>query len=78
MGDDEGGADGRRELLAPFRLDDALLDAARDDAVALHCLPGTPRGGDLRRAFVRAALGGLGPSREPPACPESADGNAAG
>ena len=42
MGDDEGGADGRRELLAPFRLDDALLDAARDDAVALHCLPAHP------------------------------------
>jgi ornithine carbamoyltransferase len=40
MGDDE--ADGRRELLAPFKLDDALLGAARDDAVALHCLPAHP------------------------------------
>ena len=40
MGDDE--ADGRRDLLTPFRLDDALLAVARDDAVALHCLPAHP------------------------------------
>jgi ornithine carbamoyltransferase len=35
-------AAGRRKLLAPFRLDDELLAAARDDAVALHCLPAHP------------------------------------
>ena len=40
MGD--GDADRRRELLAPYRVDDALLDRARDDAIALHCLPAHP------------------------------------
>ena len=40
MGDED--ADRRRELLAPYRLDDALLDRARDDAIALHCLPAHP------------------------------------
>ena len=38
MGDEED-ADRRRELLAPYRLDEALLARAREDAVALHCLP---------------------------------------
>ncbi len=38
----EGGAADRRELLAPFQLDDALLASAREDAVALHCLPAHP------------------------------------
>jgi ornithine carbamoyltransferase len=42
MGDDEATAGRRRELLAPFRLDDSLLAAARDDAIALHCLPAHP------------------------------------
>jgi ornithine carbamoyltransferase len=40
MGDEDDGR--RRELLAPFRLDGALLDEARDGAVALHCLPAHP------------------------------------
>jgi ornithine carbamoyltransferase len=35
-------ADGRRERLAPYRLDEALLARARPDAVALHCLPAHP------------------------------------
>ena len=39
---DEPEADGRRRLLAPFRLDEELLDAAREDAIALHCLPAHP------------------------------------
>jgi ornithine carbamoyltransferase len=39
---DEADADGRRELLAPFRLDEELLDRARPEAVALHCLPAHP------------------------------------
>jgi ornithine carbamoyltransferase len=39
MGDE---ADGRRELLQPFRLDEALLDRAAPEAVALHCLPAHP------------------------------------
>jgi ornithine carbamoyltransferase len=42
MGDDNDVADARRSLLAPYRLDDALLAHARDDAIALHCLPAHP------------------------------------
>jgi ornithine carbamoyltransferase len=42
MGDDDEVADARRLLLAPYRLDDALLAHARDDAIALHCLPAHP------------------------------------
>lgn len=40
MGDED--SDRRRELLAPYRLDEELLAGARDDAVALHCLPAHP------------------------------------
>jgi ornithine carbamoyltransferase len=39
---DEGTAPQRRELLAPYRLDAALLDRAGPDAIALHCLPAHP------------------------------------
>ena len=42
MGDDEGTADEKRALLAPYRLDEALLARAREDAVVLHCLPAHP------------------------------------
>ncbi len=42
MGDDEAQAGARREALAPYRLDDALLDAAAPGAIALHCLPAHP------------------------------------
>jgi ornithine carbamoyltransferase len=42
MGDDPATAEARRELLAPYRLDEALMERARDDAVALHCLPAHP------------------------------------
>ena len=42
MSDDPASADRRREALAPFRLDDALLDRAAPHAVALHCLPAHP------------------------------------
>jgi ornithine carbamoyltransferase len=42
MGDDESTAAARREALAPYRLDDALLDRAAPDAIALHCLPAHP------------------------------------
>ncbi len=41
MGDEED-AEGKRELLAPYRLDEDLLSKARDDAIALHCLPAHP------------------------------------
>ncbi|HYI36815.1 MAG TPA: ornithine carbamoyltransferase [Thermoleophilaceae bacterium] len=40
MGDQD--ADERRRLLEPYRLDDALLAGAREDAIALHCLPAHP------------------------------------
>jgi ornithine carbamoyltransferase len=39
---DEDTADERRAALAPYRLDDALLDRAADGAIALHCLPAHP------------------------------------
>jgi ornithine carbamoyltransferase len=39
---DEAEAERRRELLDPYRLDEALLARARPDAVALHCLPAHP------------------------------------
>ena len=42
MGDDPSTAERRRELLAPYRLDEALMERASDDAVALHCLPAHP------------------------------------
>jgi len=42
MGDDPGEAAARWAALDPYRLDDALLGAARDDAIALHCLPAHP------------------------------------
>jgi ornithine carbamoyltransferase len=41
MGDEET-ADERRAALAPYRIDDALLDRAADGAIALHCLPAHP------------------------------------
>ncbi|HUN77773.1 MAG TPA: ornithine carbamoyltransferase [Solirubrobacteraceae bacterium] len=42
MNDDEHTAEERRRALAPYRLDDALLDHAAPDAIALHCLPAHP------------------------------------
>jgi ornithine carbamoyltransferase len=39
---DEDTADARRAALAPYRIDDALLDAAAPGAIALHCLPAHP------------------------------------
>jgi ornithine carbamoyltransferase len=42
MSDDEATAADRRRALAPFRVDDALLDHAADGAFALHCLPAHP------------------------------------
>jgi ornithine carbamoyltransferase len=42
MSDDEASAAARREALAPYRIDDALLDRAAPHAFALHCLPAHP------------------------------------
>jgi ornithine carbamoyltransferase len=39
---DEDSAEARRAALAPYRLDDALLDLAVPGAIALHCLPAHP------------------------------------
>jgi ornithine carbamoyltransferase len=39
---DEDTADERRRALAPFKIDDALLDRGADGCVALHCLPAHP------------------------------------
>ncbi|MSW95513.1 MAG: ornithine carbamoyltransferase [Actinobacteria bacterium] len=39
---DEATADARRAALAPYRIDDALLDGAAPGAIALHCLPAHP------------------------------------
>jgi ornithine carbamoyltransferase len=42
MSDDPLTADERRRALAPYRIDDALLDRAKPGAVAMHCLPAHP------------------------------------
>jgi ornithine carbamoyltransferase len=42
MSDDPATAEDRRRALAPYRVDDALLDAAAPHAIALHCLPAHP------------------------------------
>jgi ornithine carbamoyltransferase len=42
MSDDADSAAARREALAPYRLDAALLDKAAPGAFALHCLPAHP------------------------------------
>jgi ornithine carbamoyltransferase len=42
MSDDPRSAAQRRAALARFRVDDALLDLAKPNAIALHCLPAHP------------------------------------
>ena len=42
MGDDDSTAATRRGALAPYRLDERLLDRAAPHAFALHCLPAHP------------------------------------
>ncbi len=42
MSDDPASAEPRRRALAPYRIDDDLLDAAAPHAIALHCLPAHP------------------------------------
>lgn len=39
---DEDTAEERTAALRPYRIDDALLDAAAEGAIALHCLPAHP------------------------------------
>jgi ornithine carbamoyltransferase len=42
MSDDDSTAAERRQKLAPYRLDEPLLDRATPGAIALHCLPAHP------------------------------------
>jgi ornithine carbamoyltransferase len=42
MSDAPESASERRRVLAPYRLDEQLLDAAAPHAIALHCLPAHP------------------------------------
>lgn len=42
MSDDPESARQRREALAAYRIDDALMDLASAQAIALHCLPAHP------------------------------------
>jgi ornithine carbamoyltransferase len=42
MSDEGAELESKREALQPYRVDDALLDAASDRAIALHCLPAHP------------------------------------
>jgi ornithine carbamoyltransferase len=42
MSDDPATAAHRREALAPYRVDDALMALAHEHAIALHCLPAHP------------------------------------
>jgi ornithine carbamoyltransferase len=39
---DESSAEGRRRDLAPYRVDEELLDRAAERAIVLHCLPAHP------------------------------------
>ena len=69
---DEKTADARRAALAPYRVDDALLDAAAPDADR-SALPARPPGrGDHGGSPLRRSPAHLGPGREPPARPEGA------
>ena len=42
MSDDPQSAQERRQALAPYRIDDELLDLAAPHVIALHCLPAHP------------------------------------
>jgi ornithine carbamoyltransferase len=54
MSDDEETAAARRAALAPYRLDDELLDRAEPSAFALHCLPAHP-GEEVTREVLYGA-----------------------
>jgi ornithine carbamoyltransferase len=47
----EAETEARRDAFAAFRVDDTLLDAARPDAVAMHCLP-AHRGEEITSALM--------------------------
>ena len=73
MGDDEDDRPPtRREALAPYRLDDALLDRAAPGAIALHCLPAHPGEEITEEVLYGVAPAHLGSGREPPPRAEGA------
>jgi ornithine carbamoyltransferase len=49
MGDKEGGS--RHNLLAPYRVDEALMACAKPDAIFMHCLP-VKRGEEVTAGVV--------------------------
>ena len=67
-----GGGRAAAGLLAPYRLDEALLAHARADAVVLHCPPIRAR--RSARSPLRRSLRRLGPGGEPPPRAEGAIG----
>ena len=72
MSDSEDSAAARREALAPYAIDDALLDKAEPDAFALHCLPAHPGEEITESRALRRPPADLGPGREPPPRAEGA------
>ena len=71
MGDEEE-VERRRELLAPYRIDEDLLSRAAPTRGGAPLPARPPRRGDHRGGALRRALGRLGSGGEPPARPEGA------
>jgi ornithine carbamoyltransferase len=63
----------RHNMLAPFRVDRALMARARPDAIFMHCLP-AHRGEEVTDEILDGPIRRLGRGREPPACPEGHPG----
>ncbi len=51
MGDERKGETNRHNLLAPFRVDERLMAAAKPDAIFMHCLP-AHRGEEVTAAVI--------------------------
>jgi ornithine carbamoyltransferase len=49
MGDEAGGT--RHNMLAPYRVDEALMASAKPDAIFMHCLP-VKRGEEVTAGVV--------------------------